>query len=339
MIFPTLPRIVSEACIVSKAEGDGSLGACFDVVLEDDKLGEQSFERAECRMFENAIRLSCSKAGLSPSDVDVMLAGDLLNQLITANYGARELHIPYLGLYGACSTMAETLLLGSILIDGGYQSLVSCTACSHFSTAERQYRFPLEMGTSAPPTAQRTVTGAGSILLSHQSVPLPLFTHIGVSAGTIGRVIDLGVTDTNNMGAAMAPAACDTILAHLSDMGRSERDYDLIVTGDLGTFGSEMLLELLREHGLSDGLRHIDCGARIFHPKQGYLCGGSGCGCSAVVLCGWLLPKLERGELKRILFLATGALMSPTANQQGESIPAVAHAVVLEHLENGGACK
>lgn len=335
MTFSRRPRIVSAASIVSRVEGDGSLGGHFDVVLEDDRLGESTFEKAECKMFESAIRLACSKAGLSPADMDVMLAGDLLNQLITANYGARSLKIPYLGLYGACSTMAETLLLGSVLLDGGYQSRISCTACSHFSTAERQYRYPLEMGTSAPPTAQRTVTGAGSIVLSSSPVPVPVFSNITVTHGTIGKVIDLGITDTNNMGAAMAPAACDTILTHLQDTGRSPQDYDLIVTGDLGTFGAQMLLELLSEHGTDLSGRHLDCGARIFHPEQHYNCGGSGCGCSAVVLCGWLLPKLERGELHRILFLATGALMSPTANQQGESIPGIAHAVVLEHDQTG----
>ena len=330
LLFRSEPRIRSAAAVVAKNEGDGAFGGRFDVVLDDDKYGEESFEKAECKMFRTAALLACQKAGLAPMDIRAMLAGDLLNQLITANFAARDLGVPFLGLYGACSTMAESLLLGSILVDGGYCSPVLCCASSHFSTAERQYRFPLEMGTTAPPTAQRTVTGAGAVLLSEGDVPLPLFSHVVVTAATIGRVVDLGITDMNNMGAAMAPACCDTILAHLNDTGSDLADYDLVVSGDLGTFGSEMLLDLAKKRKLDLTDRYLDCGASIFTPEQNFSCGGSGAGCSSVMLASELLGRIERGEVERMLFLATGALMSPTSGLQGESIPGIAHAVVLE---------
>jgi stage V sporulation protein AD len=333
LLFHGEPRIRSAAAIVAKNEGEGAFSGMFDTVLEDDKCGEDSFEKAECRMFQAAARLACEKAGIEIGDVHALLAGDLLNQLITANFSARELGVPYLGLYGACSTMAESLLLGGVLSDGGYCSPVLCCASSHFSTAERQYRYPLEMGTTAPPTAQRTVTGAGALLLSTHTLPIPVFSHVALTAATIGRVVDLGITDMNNMGAAMAPACCDTILAHLSDTGSCEEDFDLIVSGDLGTFGSEMLLDLGKQNGLDLTGRYLDCGASIYLEEQGFSCGGSGAGCSAVVLAAELINRIERGDVNRMLFLATGALMSPTTGMQGESIPGIAHAVVLERRD------
>lgn len=333
LLFRSEPRVRSAAAIVAKNEGEGAYQGMFDTVLDDDKCGEDSFEKAECRMFQTAARLACEKAGIGIGQVRAMLAGDLLNQLITANFSARELGVPYLGLYGACSTMAESLLLGGVLCDGGYCSPVLCCASSHFSTAERQYRFPLEMGTTAPPTAQRTVTGAGALLLSTQPMPIPVFSHVALTAATIGCVVDLGVTDMNNMGAAMAPACCDTILAHLSDTGSRVEEFDLIVSGDLGTFGSEMLLSLASQNDLNLIGRYLDCGASIYLEEQGFSCGGSGAGCSAVVLAAELLDRIERGDVQRMLFLATGALMSPTTGQQGESIPGIAHAVVLERRD------
>lgn len=333
LLFRSEPRVVSAASAVAKNEDAGTFGGRFDLVLEDDTFGEDSFERAECKMFCTAAKLAVQKAGLRTAHVRAMLAGDLLNQLITANYAARELGIPYLGLYGACSTMAESLLLGSILVDGGYASPVLCCASSHFSTAERQYRFPLEMGTTAPPTAQRTVTGAGALLLSDTETPQPVFSHVAVTAATIGRVVDLGITDMNNMGAAMAPACCDTILAHLDDTGYGADEFDLFVSGDLGVFGSEMLLDLADKAHLNLAGRYLDCGASIYKAEQNFSCGGSGAGCSAVVLASELLGRIERGEVRRMLFLATGALMSPTAGMQGESIPGIAHAVVLERRD------
>ncbi len=334
LLFPTRPWVLSAASLVSQVEGDGPLGDGFDVILGDDRMGEDSFEKAELAMFKNAVRLACNKAGLSPAELNCLLAGDLLNQIITANYGARDLAVPFLGLYGACSTMAESLLLGGVLTDGGYASPVACVACSHFSTAERQYRYPLEMGTTSPPTAQRTVTGAGCLLVSDRVPPAAPFSHIVLASATIGMAVDLGITDAGNMGAAMAPAAAECIERHLLDTDGTPDDYDLIVTGDLGTFGSELLLELLRQKRIELGSKHYDCGCQIFSPEQGYNCGGSGCGCSAVTLASQLLPKLESGELQRILFLATGALMSPTSSLQGESIPGIAHAVVLMHKED-----
>ncbi|MDO4564044.1 MAG: stage V sporulation protein AD [Clostridia bacterium] len=329
--FLSLPKVVSGASIVSAIEGEGPIGDCFDIVAEDDKMGLDSFEKAELQFFENAVRLCCDKAGMHKGELNVLLAGDLLNQLITANYGARNLGIPFLGLYGACSTMAESLLVGSVLVDGGYCSPVACIAGSHFSTAERQYRYPLEMGTTSPPTAQRTVTGAGCLMLASAPPPKPVFSHICVSAATIGKVIDLGITDANNMGACMAPAACDTLLTYFGETNESVDDFDWIITGDLGKFGSEMLFSLCGRHDLDLSGKHLDCGCLIYPPEEKYNCGGSGCGCSAVTLAGHFLPMLERGEVKRILFLATGALMSPTSNLQGESIPAIAHAIVLEY--------
>ncbi len=333
LVFPSAPRILSGASVVSQVEAEGPLGGCFDIVMGDDKMGQDSFEKAECRMFENAVRLCCNKAGLAAEDLECLLAGDLLNQIITANYAARTLEIPYLGLYGACSTMAESLLLGSVLCDGGYLDPLACVACSHFSTAERQYRYPLEMGTTSPPTAQRTVTGAGCLMVGNALPPLPVFRHVHITAATVGKVVDLGISDANNMGAAMAPAACETIVTHLQDLGRKPEEYDLVVTGDLGRFGTEMLFTLLAEHGVDLSGQHVDCGNLVYHPAQDYNCGGSGCGCSAVTLASHLLPMLERGETKRLLFLATGALMSPTASMQGESIPGIAHAIVLEYKE------
>ena len=337
LLFENRPYVIGSAGIVSKSESEGPLAESFDRIEPDDTFGQDSFEKAERTLYLETIRLACQKSGLQPKKLSALLGGDLLNQLITSNYAARELGVPYLGLYGACSTMSESLLLGSVLVDAGFRSPVACVACSHFSTAERQYRYPLEMGTTAPPTAQRTVTGAGCVLLADRADSDSRYSHIRISSATIGTVIDLGINDIANMGAAMAPAACDTIQKHLKDMNRTSSDYDRIVTGDLGTLGSELLCKLCSQNGISLSNVHMDRGASIYSPEQGYNCGGSGCGCSAVVLTGHLLPQLESGALKRILFLATGALMSPTSCQQGESIPGIAHAVVLEHAEGGEA--
>lgn len=337
MTFLTPPHVITSGTIAGDMEGAGPLGHCFDMVLMDDTWGEKSWEKAECKMFEEAVRLALAKAGWRADELNCLLGGDLMNQIITANYAARELQTPFLGLYGACSTMAESMLLGSMLIDGGFLDKVACVASSHFSTAERQYRMPLEMGTTSPPTAQRTVTGAGAILLS--TAPMPYmspdgqdktFQKIKIPMGTIGRVIDYGITDSANMGAAMAPAAADTIAAHLKDSSRTMADYDVVITGDLGKFGSELLFELCEQEGIDLAGKHLDCGNLIFHPEQNVDCGGSGCGCSAITLGGYLLHQMEKGVFQRVLFLATGALMSPVSSMQGESIPGIAHAIVLE---------
>ena len=296
-VLPSRPRIRSYASIAGQKEASGPLGHTFDETFADDTLGQKSWERAEAKMLERAADLALSKAKVYADGVDVFLGGDLLNQIVSSGYTARQLGIPFLGLYGACSTMAESLLLGAMLIDGGFADTALCATCSHFSTAERQYRFPLELGNQRTPTAQWTVTGAGATLLGRES-PLPLC----IESVTIGSVWDLKQTDANNMGAAMAPAAMQTLKSHLDDLHRIPEDYDLIVTGDLG---------------------RVDV-------SQDVHSGGSGCGCSAVSLNGWLLGRMLKGEIRKMLFLATGALMSPTMSQQGESIPGVAHAVSLE---------
>ncbi len=328
ILLPNRPRLISSAAIAGKKEGEGPLREDFDEVIEDDLFGEESWEKAESRFQYEAATTALRKAGLTPAQVDVSLGGDLLNQIMAASMAAREMHIPFLGLYGACSTMAESLCIASMLVDGGYVRHALCTASSHFCSAERQYRFPLEYGCQRPPTAQWTVTGAGSVVLSGDETRPALCraTHV-----TIGRIVDMDIKDANNMGAAMAPAAADTISRHLQDTGRTASDYDLIVTGDLGRVGHDVLLALMQERGQPlDPARYTDCGLEVFAPEQDTHCGGSGCGCSAVVLGGHLLRRMQQGQLRRVLFLATGALLSPTTSQQGESIPGIAHAIALE---------
>ena len=324
-VLPSRPRIRSYASIAGQKEASGPLGHTFDETFADDTLGQKSWERAEAKMLERAADLALSKAKVYADSVDVFLGGDLLNQIVSSGYTARQLGIPFLGLYGACSTMAESLLLGAMLIDGGFADTALCATCSHFSTAERQYRFPLELGNQRTPTAQWTVTGAGATLLGRES-PLPLC----IESVTIGSVWDLKQTDANNMGAAMAPAAMQTLKSHLDDLHRIPEDYDLIVTGDLGRVGYDLMKLLCRKEGIELDQRYIDCGCEIFDVSQDVHSGGSGCGCSAVSLNGWLLGRMLKGEIRKMLFLATGALMSPTMSQQGESIPGVAHAVSLE---------
>lgn len=324
-VLPSRPRIRSYASIAGQKEASGPLGYTFDETFTDDTLGQKSWERAEAKMLERAADLALSKAKVYADGVDVFLGGDLLNQIVSSGYTARQLGIPFLGLYGACSTMAESLLLGAMLIDGGFADTALCATCSHFSTAERQYRFPLELGNQRTPTAQWTVTGAGATLLGRES-PLPLC----IESVTIGSVWDLRQTDANNMGAAMAPAAMQTLKSHLDDLHRIPEDYDLIVTGDLGRVGYDLMKLLCRKEGIELDQRYIDCGCEIFDVSQDVHSGGSGCGCSAVSLNGWLLGRMLKGEIRKMLFLATGALMSPTMSQQGESIPGVAHAVSLE---------
>lgn len=327
--LPLRPAICGNAAFVGKKEGEGPLAQEFDYISQDELYNQDTFELAEKELCLDAIRKAIEKGGARPEDVQFLLGGDLLNQIITASFSARELGIPFIGLYGACSTMAESLALGGMLLDGEHASQVVCAASSHFCTAERQYRFPLEFGTQRPPTAQWTVTGAGATLLSLKP-KAPVLAHI--VRACLGRVVDLGITDANNMGAAMAPAAADTLLALFNDTHTTPEDYDLIVSGDLGQVGHDLLMQLMREQRmpLPDD-RYTDCGLLIYdRAEQDTHAGGSGCGCSASVLNAHLLPCIQRGELKRIVFMATGALMSLTSSQQGESIPGIAHAVVLE---------
>ena len=317
------PTLAAWANVVGKKEGEGPLRAAFDYIDSDDTFGEATWEKSESAMQKQALGLALNKAGLAASKLDWLFAGDLLNQCIGSSYAARGQQVPFLGLYGACSTMGEGLALASMILDGGFGERAGVVVSSHFCTAERQYRTPLEYGGQRTPTAQWTVTGSGAAILSREGEG-PYITHV-----TVGKIVDKGITDTNNMGAAMAPAACDTIAAHFQDTGRKPSDYDLIVTGDLGALGSELLLELLRREGLQLS-NHADCGCLIFDPKtQDVHCGGSGCGCCASVLTGHLLGGLVSGKWKTILFCPTGALHSPTSAFQGESIPCICHSIAI----------
>ena len=319
------PTMLATAAVVGPKEGEGPLAQYFDMIQKDDYFGQDSWEKAESKFTEEAIKRAISKSGVSITSIDYMFAGDLLNQIISSSFAARNLEIPFLGLYGACSTMAESLSIGSMVIDGGYADHVICATSSHFSSAERQYRFPLEQGVQRPPYAQWTVTGSGATVLSATGNG-PYITHV-----TTGKVIDFGTKDANNMGAAMAPAAVDTITAHFKETGRVPGYYDLIVTGDLATVGKEIALELLKKEGLDLQNNYNDCGCMIFdNQKQDTHSGGSGCGCSATVLNGFIYKQLKHKEINRVLFVATGALLSPTSAWQGESIPCIAHAVAIE---------
>ncbi len=323
-VFSTPPVILAHGNVVGKKEGQGPLAKYFDYVSSDDYFGQKSWEKAERSMQEQALANALEHAGKSDEDLDFLLAGDLLNQCISSAFAARAQKIPFLGLYGACSTMGESLLLAAMLVDAGFGSLAAAVTSSHFCTAERQYRAPLEYGGQRPPTAQWTVTGSGCVILSSHGSG-PKITH-----ATVGKIVDKGICDANNMGAAMAPAAYDTIRTHFQDTGRSPKDYDLIVTGDLGKLGHEIVSDFFAKDGIKMS-NYADCGLLIYDlKKQDVHCGGSGCGCAATVLTGYLLPLMEQGKYKRILFCPTGALLSPTSTQQGESIPSICHAVSIE---------
>lgn len=325
VVLDKQPIILSGAAIVGKKEGDGPLARYFDDIIDDEYAGEKTFEAAESRILRDTFTKALEKSGKAAADINVILSGDLLNQCTAASYAFRDANIPFLGLFGACSTMSESLTIGSMLIDGGSVDYAVCAASSHFCSAERQFRYPLEFGSQRTPTAQWTVTGAGAVILGKDGQG-PRITCV-----TPGKIIDQGIKDANNMGAAMSPAACDTIMCHLKDTGRNVDDFDLILTGDLGSFGSTMLMDLMHKNNIDLKDKHRDCGMLIFDAaKQGVDCGGSGCGCSASVLSTYILEQIKQGVLKRILFIATGALLSPTRTQQGESIPGIAHAVCIE---------
>ncbi|MGE5422928.1 MAG: stage V sporulation protein AD [Ignavibacteriales bacterium] len=322
--FTNPPVIASWASMAGPMEGKGPFGAEFDWVIEDYLFGEKSWEKAESKMMRETIRLSARKLDLEDRDIQLILAGDLLNQIISSNFAARELSVPFLGLYGACSTLAEGLIIAGMLMDGGFYDRVAVGASSHHHTAERQFRFPVELGVQRPPSAQWTVTGAGAIILCDSGPGLR------ITDATVGKVIDMGQSDVNDMGGAMAPATADTLITHLQDLNRQPDYYDLIVTGDLGQLGSALFNELCSNFGYNLGERHLDCGVVVYDPKQDVHAGGSGCGCSAIMICGPCFSRMETGKIKRILLIGTGALMSPTTSMQGETIPSVAHAVVIE---------
>ena len=330
LVFGSKPVILSRAAIGGKKEGEGPLAAYFDFLGKDAKLGQKTFEKAESKLQELALDTAKRKLGVSYEDIDVLFAGDLLNQCISSSFAARGTSIPFLGLYGACSTMAESLLMAAAFVDAGFARTAAALTSSHFCTAERQYRMPVPYGSQRTPTAQWTATGSGCCLLACEGEG-PYITHV-----TTGKIVDKGVADANNMGAAMAPAAYDTLCALFRDTRTKPEDYDLIVTGDLGRLGHQIVSDFFARDGLPLGERYTDCGLLLYDiESQDMHCGGSGCGCSASVLCGYLLRGMREGKWNRIIFAPTGALLSPTTTFQGESIPGICHAVVFSNHKEG----
>ena len=323
--FETPPHILSYASVVGQKEGDGPLGSCFDKIFLDPMAGAPNWEQAESALQKQAATLALEKANLAPADIRYLFCGDLLGQIIASSFGMLDLEIPMFGLYGACSTAGEALSLASMTVSAGYADYARAVTSSHFASAEKQFRYPLEYASQRPLSTTWTVTGSGAFVVSRKG-------KVKITGMTTGKMVDYGVKDSMNMGAAMAPAAADTIYTHLTDFNRTPDDYDLIVTGDLGVVGRELLLDLLRQKDIDLEEKHFDCGIAIFDDQnQDTHSGGSGCGCSAVTLAGYLLPKLESGEMKRILFMPTGALLSTVSFNEGQSIPGICHGVVLEH--------
>ena len=327
-IFEKPPIIACWASVAGKKEKEGPLGKYFDITYNDSYFGQKTWEQGEKRMQQLALQVLEKKAGIKQSEVGAVFSGDLLNQCIGSSFSLRNTGIPHLGLYGACSTMAESILVASMAVGGGFRDNVVAMTSSHFASSERQYRFPLCYGGQRTPTAQWTVTGAGAALVSRDGIG-PRITSC-----TIGTVTDLGITDANNMGAAMAPAALKTIMAHFHDLNTTPESYDLIVTGDLGQLGKDILLSMAQRENLEIGGKLADRGTMVFDTlTQDVHSGGSGCGCSAITLCGYLLNQLQAGKYNKLLFCGTGALLSPTSTQQGLPIPGVCHAVCIERGE------
>lgn len=326
VIFERKPRIIGTGTIAGPKESAGIVGKYVDKTLPDDMFGESTYEKAECKMLSYAVSKAIENAGLTEQDTDMLVSGDLLNQIISASFTARDFDFPFLGVYSACSTMSESLAIAAAFVNAGYAKRIVAATGSHFSSAERQYRYPLELGNTRPPQSQWTVTGAGGAVVANEG------SRVAITAATFGRVVDFGITDVNNMGAAMAPAAADTILRHLKDVGKPSDYYDLIVTGDLGALGSRIVKTLVWEKGVDMQKNHIDCGEIIYNVIEDEFQGGSGAGCSAVVFNGYLMDKLKKREVNRVLFCATGALLSTVSSGQGESIPCVAHAVAVENV-------
>ncbi|MCW2277999.1 stage V sporulation protein AD [Heliophilum fasciatum] len=325
-IFPNRPVIRSSAAVGGPYEAKGPLADDFSLLHGDLWVGQDSYEKAERKMMEEACELAIREAGMEKADIQFFLAGDLLNQITPSCFAARTVGVPFLGLYGACSTAMESLALAAQLVDSGAAQRVLCGTASHNAAIEKQFRYPTEYGSQKPPTAQWTVTGAGVAVLTHDG------EGPRVTSATIGRIVDMGLSDPFNMGAAMAPAAVDTITAHMRDRAISLHDYDLIATGDLGRVGHPIAVDLLKKHNIDMPYeRFTDCGILIYHPDQPQvLAGGSGCGCSATVTYGHILRRMRQGELRKVLIIATGALLSPLSFQQKESIPCIAHAVSIE---------
>lgn len=343
LFFKNKPYILGAYSLGGEKEGSGPLREWFDDCLRDDTYDEPTWEKSESKMLKTAMMEAVRRSGKGQDEIGAMLSGDLLNQLMSSSFMARDMHIPFLGMYGACSTMAESLILGAVLVDGRYSDNVITGASSHYCTAERQFRLPLEHGNQRPPSAQWTATAAGAMMLSaappedsmESDSDGQIIRHkkVRVESGTIGKVIDAGIKDANQMGSAMAPAAVDTLLNHLEDTGRALDYYDVVLTGDLGFIGKDIMKDLLNDAGISADVlekTYDDCGSMIYEPQQDIHSGGSGCGCSASVTAGYVFKKMRRGEIGRALVMSTGALLSTISPFQGESIPGIAHAVSLE---------
>ena len=336
LLFEDPPLIISAASVVGKKEGEGPLGKYFDRIEMDSMLGKRTWEEAESELQTRTARLAIEKSGLDKEEIRYYFGGDLLAQLIATSFGSMDLEFPMFGLYGACSTMGEGLQLGSMTVAGDFADRVLVTASSHFASAEKQFRFPLEYGNQRPLSATWTVTGCGAVVLGKKGKGgggSPLARVAGI---TTGKIVDMDFKDSMNMGAAMAMAALDTIVTNFKDLGVDERYYDRIITGDLGTVGRRLLLDYLLMAGHDIESRYMDCGIEIFDGStQDTHAGGSGCGCSAAVLCGYILPRIQQGEWKRVLFMPTGALLSTVSFNEGKSVPGIAHGVVLESMDEG----
>lgn len=324
IFFDKAPKIIATSSVAGPKECAGIIGEYVETALSDDMFGESTFEKAECKMFSTVIDGAIKNAGLKRDQIDVLFSGDLLNQIISASFAARDFDIPFLGLYSACSTMSESMLLSAALVNAGYVNCAVAATGSHFASAERQYRYPLEQGTTRPPQSQWTVTGAGACVIGAGD------GDVKIVNGTMGKVVDFGVTDVNNMGAAMAPACADTLIRHFRDTNTTPEDYDLILSGDLGALGSRVLKDLTWEKGFDISENHVDCGEIVYNVVEDEFQGGSGAGCSALVFNSYVIQKLKSKQYRRVLFAATGALLSTVSSGQGESIPCISHAVQIE---------
>lgn len=333
LCFSKAPFIISTASVVGKKEGEGPLKDYFDVIGNDDKFGEENWEAAESALQKEALSLTLGKVNRKSKDVRYLFAGDLLGQTIASSFGLKEFEIPMFGLYGACSTCGESLSLASMAVAAGYANCTAAVTSSHFASAEKQFRFPLEYANQRPKSATWTVTGSGAFLLAteEQAKEWKMEPMAKITGVTTGKIVDYGIKDSMNMGAAMAPAACDLIYRHFQDFSSKPEDYDAIITGDLGTVGAEILVDLLKEKGYDISSVHEDCGVKIFDGEaQGTGAGGSGCGCSAVTLSGYYLKRLQNKEMRKILFVPTGALLSTVSFNEGQTVPGIAHGVVIE---------
>ena len=330
--FKNTPYIINSASIVGSKEGQGPMGKLFDKVGQDDMFGAETWEEAESTLQKEALQILLQKENMKKDEIELIFAGDLLGQSIASSFGLASFSTPHVGLYGACSTCGLSIAVGSTMIAGGFLGKAACVTSSHFASAEKEFRFPLAYGNQRPLSATWTVTGSGAFLLASE-IPAGKKAYAKITGVTFGKIMDYGIKDSMNMGACMAPAAADSIRQHMEDFGRTPEDYDKIITGDLGVVGQKLLFELLAEKNIDIKKQHMDCGIEIFDStKQNTNAGGSGCGCSAVVLSAYILKKIEESVWKRVLFLPTGALLSKTSFNEGQSIPGIAHGVVLEKV-------